>query len=417
MSESIFNLNKKNLMMVSLIEDKGKIIKILYNNNIFNISEGSNFKNIFDKENKLIFQTFLNEIIQKNTILNYIIETSKKRKLSLSGLRVKDYLCVIVYSVDNEETIKLNIDQIMNIKEKIIKTKSEERIFEISASDLLNEISKLNNELITTQRQLMKNNIELKQSEEKIKNLLLNEKQLLIKAESANKLKSEFLANMSHEMRTPMNGIIGFLNLLENSDLNIEQKECIEYIKKSTESLLNLINDILDLSKIEAGKLEFENLLFNLHNCIKESIFPFNIYAKQKNIELITNIENNVPQYIVGDSNRLKQVIINLVNNAIKFTKKGHVKITVKLYKEYEDKYELMFDIEDTGIGISKKSIKNIFNPFIQADASSTRKYGGTGLGLSISKNIVKQMQGDIFVESEEGKGSIFYFTIKAGKN
>jgi PAS domain S-box-containing protein len=231
-------------------------------------------------------------------------------------------------------------------------------------------------------------------------------------AEAANIAKSNFLANMSHEIRTPMNGIIGCLQLLDSTNTTNEQQDYIHKIKTSTDTLLKVINDILDVSKIEAGKMELESILFNLHSAVETAVFSYKVNAKEKGLLLELSINPDVPIYVCGDPIRLRQVISNLVNNAIKFTQKGYVKVEVSLHTKVGANLLLQFRIKDTGLGISPEEINKIFSPFTQADISSSRKFGGTGLGLSICKSFVTMMGGYIQVESEEGIGSIFTFTV-----
>ncbi|HIO70363.1 MAG TPA: response regulator [Campylobacterales bacterium] len=236
----------------------------------------------------------------------------------------------------------------------------------------------------------------------------------LIRAEASNRAKSEFLANMSHEIRTPMNGIIGFAEVLKKSELNPKQREFVEIISKSALSLLDIINDILDFSKIESGKLEIENSEFNLFEEFENVIELFTAKAYEKEIKLISFIHPNLPEVIYGDALRVKQVLINLIGNAIKFTPNGGVvKVDISKVWKSNKRVRILFSVEDTGIGIPKDKQKIIFDPFAQADSSTTRKFGGTGLGLAISKNLLKLMGSKLELESEVGKGSRFYFEIE----
>ncbi|MDQ2086725.1 response regulator [Herbivorax sp. ANBcel31] len=232
------------------------------------------------------------------------------------------------------------------------------------------------------------------------------------KADAANVAKSQFLANMSHEIRTPMNGVIGFIQLLEMTNLDEEQKSFLKSIKTSSDALLNIINDILDLSKIEAGKLEMEQIPFNLRATVEKAVQPFEAKALEKGIDLSIITKSDLPKMLLGDPTRLRQVISNIVCNGVKFTKKGEVLVKVELLQEKEATYQILFTIEDTGIGISEDFLDQLFSPFAQQDTSTTRRYGGTGLGLPICKNIIEMMGGEIKVKSKKDKGSCFSFSL-----
>ncbi len=230
-------------------------------------------------------------------------------------------------------------------------------------------------------------------------------------AESADKAKSEFLANMSHEIRTPMNGVIGMLELLQGTGLNAEQADYLETARQSADTLLSLINDILDFSKIEAGKLSLEMIDFDLRNTVEGVASTMAQRAEAKDLELACMIYHNVPSRLKGDPGRLRQVLVNLVGNAIKFTNEGEVVIRVMIEAEDENSAVLLFTVSDTGIGIPKERLEVIFERFMQVDNSTTRQYGGSGLGLAISRQLVEMMGGEMGVESEVGKGSTFWFT------
>jgi len=231
-------------------------------------------------------------------------------------------------------------------------------------------------------------------------------------AEAANIAKSQFLANMSHEIRTPMNGIFGFLELLQSTNLSLEQNEFVSEAKSASGILLHIINDILDFSKIEAGKLIMEKIKFNLRTTIEDVVSFLMPKSVEKGLELYAVIKAGVPEAVIGDPSRLKQILNNLISNAVKFTESGEISVTVDYLEEENEIAVLSFEVKDTGIGIRKEDISKLFQSFNQADASTTRKYGGTGLGLAISSQLVKMMSGEISVESIPGKGSTFKFDV-----
>ena len=244
----------------------------------------------------------------------------------------------------------------------------------------------------------------------------LRAKENTIRAQAESKAKSEFLAAMSHEIRTPMNGVIGMCEMLKQGPLDPQSKYYVNIIDSSGKALLTLINDILDYSKIEAGKMEIEEVDFDLSHLVKEVIAVFELMAQKKDINLRSDIKKDTPRLLKGDPNRLRQVLLNLLGNAFKFTERGSITLSVFQVSSDDDSICLRFEVRDTGIGISAEGQSKLFSDFAQAESSTSRVYGGTGLGLSISKKLVDLMEGDINVDSEQGVGSCFWFTITLQK-
>ncbi len=287
------------------------------------------------------------------------------------------------------------------VAEDITNRKLAEREIEKRNSDLV----KLNDELQAALSGLESANRELERA-------LRQTGEYASRAEEANIAKSQFLANMSHEIRTPMNGIIGIVSLLLETGLTEEQRRFVEIMQTSGESLLAILNQILDLSKVESDSFVPEITGFNLHSALYDLIEMFALKAERKNLEFHFNIDDSVPTSLKGDSVRLRQVITNLSHNAIKFTENGRIDISVRSCDDKDDRVKLLFEFADTGIGISDKNVDCIFKPFTQIDGGMSRKYGGTGLGLAISRKIVERMDGEIGVRGRETGGSVFWFTV-----
>jgi signal transduction histidine kinase/ligand-binding sensor domain-containing protein/CheY-like chemotaxis protein len=266
-----------------------------------------------------------------------------------------------------------------------------------------------------TEAELQAEILQRKQTEDELKLEVLERKRATEKAEAATRSKSEFLANMSHEIRTPLNGVMGMLELANETELTSEQKELLGMAHDSADALLVVLSDILDFSKIEAGKLQFDHAEFDLEQTVAEAARVLAVRAQQKRLRLVYSLSPDVPAAVVGDAARLKQVLMNLLGNAVKFTEHGEIVLRVELEQQDEDLVHLRFSVADTGIGIPIEKQHSIFEAFAQADTSVTRRFGGTGLGLTISTRIVSLMAGRIWVESEPGQGATFYFTASFG--
>ena len=375
-------------------------------------------RNLADQER---LQNLLTERADQRAILNFIEDGYTELDLQGNHQWVNDAYCRI-FNRRREEVLDPSYQNIshrpvsVNIRElfkKVYETGEPVRAFEYEAvpgryCEITVSLKRGQNDQPTGFVTLIRDTTERKRHE-------LELGQAREAADAANRAKSDFLANMSHEIRTPMNGVIGMTELALSTELTEEQREYLSMVRLSAEDLLVIINDILDYSKIEAGKIDLNPVEFNLSELVGDTMKSLAIPAHRKSLELAFHVDADVPSTLVGDSVRLRQVLLNLASNAVKFTDKGEVVVRARLKSRGQTGGKVHFEVRDTGVGIPVETQRRLFRPFEQADSSTTRQYGGTGLGLAISRKIVELMGGEIWMESTPGEGSTFHFTASFG--
>ena len=398
-----------------VLDDQGNITEAIGVN--FDITERKKyekkFKKIFDET--LFGLALINpETAKAVEFNNTVCEMLGYTKKEFEKLRIQDY-----EALDNENLIYDKLEKIKKGKKLEFETKHRKKDGTLIDVLIKGSVINLNGRNLIqvvyvdiSEKVEALNKLEEYSNELKLRNIEL--KQARDKAKEASRAKSEFLSTMSHEIRTPMNSIIGMAELLQDTNLSEQQKKYVNIFQNSGESLLTLINDILDLSKIEAGKVELENKEFNLINTVENIAEMISVRAYKKGLEMPLRISSEVPECVIGDPERLRQILINLLGNAVKFTESGQIFLDLRIDIDFEEKAKkkIIFAVKDTGIGIAEAKQKKIFDSFTQADASSTRKYGGTGLGLTISKQLVEIMGGEIWLRSSLELGSTFYFSL-----
>lgn len=411
MRELLAEREKQNSRMKELLDEREQQnIELHQKSEQLALSENK-YRSIFESFQDLYFKSDLNGICM--IVSPSIMSITGYAGTDIIGKSMEE-LFISIYGFDKLMSFLLEAGKVNNYELELKKKNGEYLIISLNAQTVYNE----NGEPHAVEG-VVRDITAFKQQEERLKSAnrslkqaIADAKAMTIKAEAANTAKGDFLANMSHELRTPLNGIIGMSEILLNTNLCEEQKEYTDIIRTSGDALLTIINDVLDFSKIESGKFDLRTIDFDLRITIEEMNSLIRKKAMEKGLEYKIAISPDVPSCLQGDPGRLRQILVNLAGNAIKFTKSGQVNLDISLVHESTTSAAIYFSVSDTGIGIPKDKLDSIFDSFSQIDCSRTRKYGGAGLGLTISKQLIEMMGGQVGVESEEGKGSTFWFSV-----